>query len=59
MKPGRPLPPAALALAAIVLGIGLFIAFGLGMGGMGMAHMLAGLIVAVAVGAFALLKGRR
>ncbi|MBP0446005.1 hypothetical protein J8J14_14605 [Roseomonas sp. SSH11] len=56
----RPPPsPVVLAGLIILLGVGLFIAFGLNMGGLGMAHMLAGLIVAVVGGLFAFMGGRR
>jgi hypothetical protein len=43
----------------ILLGLGLLTAFGLGFGGMGMAHVLAGLIIAVVGGAAAMMGWRK
>jgi len=59
MKRGRPLPPVALALAVGLIGVVLLIAFGLQRGGVGTAHILAGLVVAVVGSVLTMMKGRR
>ncbi|HEY8612399.1 MAG TPA: hypothetical protein VIL69_14045 [Roseomonas sp.] len=55
----RPPSPAVLVGLIILLGLGLLTAFGLGFGGMGMAHVLAGLIIAVVGGAAAMMGWRK
>ncbi|MBP0492736.1 hypothetical protein [Roseomonas indoligenes] len=57
MRP--PETPGLLIAMIAVLGLGLFVAFGLGFGGFGMAHFLGYLMIAIAVGAFGLLRRRR
>ncbi|WP_338662510.1 hypothetical protein VQH23_20430 [Pararoseomonas sp. SCSIO 73927] len=59
MKYRPPRTPGLLLAMIALLGFALFVAFGLGFGGFGMAHFLAGLIIAVVGGAFGLLRGRR
>ncbi|SHJ63161.1 hypothetical protein SAMN02745194_02999 [Roseomonas rosea] len=59
MRQRPPLSPVVLAGFIILLGVALFIAFVLNQGGLGLAHVLAGLIVAVVGGLFAMMKGRR
>ena len=59
MRQRPPPSPVVLAGLIILLGLALFIAFVLNMGGLGLAHVLAGLIIAVVGGFFALMKGRR
>jgi hypothetical protein len=59
MRQRPPPSPVVLAGFIILLGVALFIAFVLNRGGLGLAHVMAGLIVAVVGGLFALMKGRR
>lgn len=54
-----PRTPGLLVAMLAILGLALFVAFGLGFGGLGMANFLGGLIIAVVVGAFAMLRRRR
>lgn len=58
MSRRRPSPDLLIGLV-VLLAFALFVAFYLGFGGMGMAHFLAGLIIAVVGGAVAFLRGRR
>ena len=55
----RPPSPEILIGLVVLLGFALFVAFYLGFGGMGMAHFLAGMIIAVVGGVAAFLRGRR
>jgi hypothetical protein len=55
----RPPSPAALIALVVLLGVGLVVAFGLGRGGLGMAHFLGAMIIAVVGGVVALIGGRK
>ena len=59
MRGRRPPSPGILIGLVVLLAVGLFIAFYLGFGGMGMAHFLAGMIIAVVGGVAAFIGGRR
>ncbi|WP_458097018.1 hypothetical protein [Roseomonas sp. WA12] len=59
MRRRRPPSPELLIGLVILLGFTLFVAFYLGFGGFGMAHFLAGMIIAVVGGAAAFIRTRR
>lgn len=59
MRRRRPPSPEILIGLVVLLAFALFVAFYLGFGGMGMAHFLAGMIIAVVGGVAAFIRTRR